>query len=462
MHLHRSLLVLVTAAAAVLVGAPADAGPPGKWTTISGPGIVNISEPGLHRTGDGALHVAIAGSAGDGDYIDVAHVSPAGALTGRSVAAGGWATTTQDPDLVGTPGGGMRLVFGGLRTTNTGDPYTEGYVYTASSDQTGASWTMAPNTTPAVADTHGYASYGTGVTSLADGTLVTAFPLNSKITYQVGNNAPQSFDVPDCCAYDMSLVNDGGNVYAAWYANGDGAANQGVFVRQLHPVLGPVMQAPGSVTGAASLAPGQAVAMVARAGGGVYLAYLKGYPTAKNVALWKVGNTKAKKLKGSKGARHVALSAGPGGRLWLAYERDDKIRAVHTNAKANAFGATRTIKTPKGSSAYKVGIEGSAGKADVVFNNGSAILHQQVIYGLTVKAKPSKLKAGKPGKVTFTVTDAGARVKGAKVKARGKTCKTNKQGKCTITFPARPAGAFKARATKKHYAPGTVRIKVRR
>ena len=56
---------------------------------------------------------------------------------------------------------------------------------------------------------------------LADGTLVTAYPLNSTITYQVGNNPPQSFSVPECCAYDMTLVNDGANtVYAAWYANG--------------------------------------------------------------------------------------------------------------------------------------------------------------------------------------------------------------------------------------------------
>ena len=63
---------------------------------------------------------------------------------------------TEDADLVGSPGGGMRLVFGGLRTTVTGDPYNEGYLYYTSSDATGAGWTLGPNTTPAVKSPSGY------------------------------------------------------------------------------------------------------------------------------------------------------------------------------------------------------------------------------------------------------------------------------------------------------------------
>ena len=466
MRPRRSATVLAAVAAAALVvtAAPAaHAGKPGDWTTISGPGVINISEPGMYRTADGTVHVAIQSSASSQDSIEVAHVATSGAFTGRSAAIPNWEGTTEDPDFVAAPGGGMRLVFGGIRTTTTGDPYSEGYTYFASSDASGSTWTLGPNTQPAVNSNQGYASYGTGATQLADGTLVTAFPLNSAITYQVGNNAPQSFNVADCCAYDMTLVNDGGTVYAAWYANGDAPADKGVFVRTIYPALGPVMQAPGSVTNGESLGTGQAVAMVARAGGGVYLAYQKGYPTAKNLALWKVGDAQPKLVKKTKGADNIAMSAGPGGRLWLAFDDgQDNIGVVHTNPAATKFGALQKIKTPKNSSVYGVNIEGTSGRGDVVFNNGSAILHTQVLYGLSVKAKPGKVKAGKKGQqVTFTVTDAGAPVKGVKVKAKGLSCTTDKKGKCKLTFSGLPAKPFEAVAKEKGYANGSVTVKVK-
>ena len=87
MPLPRSVLVLTAAGAAVLAGAaPALAGPPGTWTAISGPGVDFHTQPGLHRTADGTLHVAIEEKTGATSSIEVAHVSPSGALTGRSAA----------------------------------------------------------------------------------------------------------------------------------------------------------------------------------------------------------------------------------------------------------------------------------------------------------------------------------------------------------------------------------------
>jgi hypothetical protein len=469
MQPRRTSLALGSAAAALAVvgalatAAPAQAGPPGSWTTISGGGISNISEPGLYRTADGTLHVAITSNVANTNQIDISHISASGALTGRSSAINGWASTTYDPDLVAGPGGGMRLVFGGQHTTVTGDPYNEGYVYLASSDASGGTWTLASNTTPAIASPQGYGSYGTGVTTLADGTLVSAYPLNATVTYQVGGNPPQSFTHPACCVYDMSLVNDGGTVWAAYYANGSSPADQGVFVRTIYPTLGPAIQAPGSVTNGSSLSPDQAVAMVARAGGGVYLAYLQGYPTAKNVALWKVGTPSPKKVKHSKGADQVSLSAGVSGQLWLAFnDGHNNVGVVHTNAAASELSPVQTVRTPKGSTIYDLGIAAGTGRGDVVFNNGTAILHTQVFPGLGLKASPHSLKAGKPGKVTFTVTDAGAVVKGAKVKAKGKSCKTDKHGKCSITFPGLPAKSFDVRATAGGYGDGSVSIKVKK
>jgi hypothetical protein len=462
----RLLSGAVIAAVLAVVGTavPSQAGPPGKWTVISGGGVVNIDEAGMYRTADGTLHVALHREANSLESVDVAHISAGGKLEGRQVVLDSWSGLTDDPDLVGAPGGGIRLVFGGIHSTNTGEPYN-GTLYESISDPTGTAWTLAPSTQSPVAHPSGYASYGTGTTSLADGTLVTAFPLNSAIYYQVGAGAVQTFNVNACCAYDMSLASDGANVWAAWYANGTAAVDQGVFVRQIYPTLGPVIQAPGSVSSfggsPGSLGTGQAVAMVYRPGNGLYLAYLKGYPTTKAVTVWKYGTSLARSVPESKEADTVAMSVGPAGRLWLAWDdASDDIRAVRTDPKGLTFGAVQLLKTPGDASVYHVNIEGNAGRGDVVYNDGTKILHQQVFAGLSVKADPGKWNGDKSVKVSFKVTDAGDAVKGAVVKAKGEKCKTDVSGKCSITFPKLNAGKFDAVAKKKEYADGSVRLKV--
>ena len=108
------------------------------------------------RTSDGVLHVSMDNEAGGA--LKIAHVSASGALNGRNTAVADWSGVTSDPDLVAVPGGGMKLVFGGHRASTTSGPYNEGYVYYASSDAGGATWTLGPNDAPAVKSTQGYAS----------------------------------------------------------------------------------------------------------------------------------------------------------------------------------------------------------------------------------------------------------------------------------------------------------------
>lgn len=464
---------VVTALLTPLLTPPAGAAPaaqappakPGKgpaWSTLVGAGVTSSSEPGLFRTGDGTLHVAVAiRDAANQNSISVSHVRADGSYAGTSPAVGPWAGTTPDPDLVGGVGGGLRLVFGGLRTTTTGDAYSEGYLYSASSDAAGAAWTLAPNTAPVVASANGFSSYGTGVTTLPDGSTAAAYPLNSTITYQVGAGPVQSFAVPACCAYDLSLVQQDGAVWAAWYANGSAAADQGVFVRQLHPTLGPVLQAPGSVSGGSSLPADQAVAMVARPGGGVHVAYKVGYPTATSLAVWKVGDPSARTVPDSKGASYVALSATPDGRLWVAFDgARTEARAVRSNPSATTFGAAQELKVP-GKQVYGIAVDGGTGRGDVVVNTGSAVIHTQVLAGLSVKAKPGVLKAGRVGLVKVTVTDAGQAVKGAKVRARGERCTTNGKGVCVLRLGKARRGKVVVLATAGGYDAGSDVVKVR-
>jgi hypothetical protein len=441
---------------------PAKPGTGPVWTTLVGSGVTTSSEPGLRRTADGTLHVAVATrDAANQNSISVFHVRADGTYAGTSPAVGPWAGTTLDPDLVGGVGGGLRLVFGGLRTTTTGDPYSEGYLYSASSDDAGAAWTLAPNTAPVVASTNGYSSYGTGVTTLPDGTVVAAYPINSTITYQVGAAPAQSFSVPACCAYDMSLVQQDGVVWASWYANGSAAGDQGVFVRQLYPTLGPTLQAPGSVSGGSSLPADQSVAMVARPGGGVYLAYKVGYPTATSVAVWRLGEPSARTVPGSKGASYVALSSTPDGRLWVAFDgARTEARAVRTNPSATTFGAVQQVKVP-GKSVYGIAVDGGTGRGDLVVNTGTAIIHTQVLAGLSVTAKPGRLKAGRAGVLKVTVTDAGDRVKGAKVRTRGDRCTTNAKGVCVLRLGQARRGKLVVLATAKGYAAGSDVVRMR-
>ncbi len=73
----------------------------------------------------------------------------------------------------------------------------------------------------------------------------------------------------------------------------------------------------------------------------------------------------------------------------------------------------------------------------------------RVLPGLTLAAKRSG------DTVTFTVTDAGEPVKGAKVKAGGKSGKTDAKGKVVLTLKSKTA----SRATKSGYAPATLKAK---
>ena len=438
------------------------AGPPGNWTTVSGGGVTNTDEAGLYRTADGTLHAALVRDNADGSQaIDVARITTSGQLLDRVTVVDGWEGVTDDPQLVAGPGGTMRLVFGGHAPGAPGAPYTEGYVYQASSDPTGTAWSLPPQGSPAVVDPYGYDSAGTAAVTLADGSLAAGFAVGSSVVYQVGAGPRSSFDLGGCCAYDLTFATDGAAVYAAWYANAGSDSQVGEYVRQIHPALGPVVKAPGS----GSMSNNQHVALAAREGGGFYLAYCTGYPTCDSVKLWKVGASSPRELPGSAGAQNIDLAAGPGGRMWIAFDDgSNDLHAVRTNRAATHFGALRTLHPGGSGSVYKLALEGSLARADLVFNDGSSVRHQQVLPGLTLRSRPKKWDGDGRRKVMLKVTDAGDPVKGARVKARlhGKklTCTTAANGTCRVTFPKSGPGTVKIKASRAGYAPAVALVKI--
>ena len=116
--------------------------------------------------------------------------------------------------------------------------------------------------------------------------------------------------------------------------------------------------------------------------------------------------------------------------------------------------------------AYKVDASAAGGALDVLgnFNIGASSTavtsYRRLLPGLTLQARPGKLRKGKKTDVRFTVRDAGAAVMGAKVKAGGASGRTNANGRVTLTIKS--AKAVKAKATRSGYTRATKRLKLRR
>jgi hypothetical protein len=458
----RVALPAVVLLVAGLATAPPASADPGDWTRIS-TGTVGITyQSSLHRTPDGVLHAIYPKTTGaDAASYGHAAIDANGHLATQStVLSPGWATLDSSPAVIGD-GDGLRVVFGGIQSTDPGF-WSDGRMYTATAPEDGGAWTLPAQ---AVGISHSaYGSYGTAAVELADGTPVAAYPLNSDITWHVGTGpeADQSFTVGSCCTYYLAMVRDGDDVWLAWYGNGSTPSTNGTFVRQILPTLGPVLKAPGSSQGTGSLPTGK-VALVARTGGGVYAAYCTGYPTCDAIGLWKVGTDTVKKVPGSRYAANIGLSPGPSGRIWVAWSDNiPRVRAVRTGVGGGGFGPVRTLGMPAGKDAvYNVAIDGTTGRGDVVINVGNAFWHTQVAPGLSLKAAPRKWRHGAKQKVTFTVTDAGDAVPGAKVKVGTRTCTTSAGGTCAITFPASTKkGTLVANASQNGYGAGSVRLKV--
>lgn len=439
-------------------------GAPGTWTKIS-TGTSGITyRSSLQRTADGVLHVVYPKTDGgdDATYGHTAIDADGSIARQNNVLVPGWASVDPTPALV-RDGDGLRVVFGGLRSTDPGY-WSDGRMYTATAGADGAAWDVPM---AAVGQSHSaYGSYGTSAVALADGTPVAAFPLNSELTWHVGTGEAvpdQSLTFDDCCLYYTAMADDDGDVWLAWYANGDTPATEGIFVKQILPAVGPTLKAPQSSVGSDSVAPMGGIALTARTGGGVFAAYCVGYPTCDHVGLWKVGTDTVRKVPSTTYAADIALSPGPSGRLWIAWSDNiPRIRAVRTNVAGTGLGAIRNVKMPANQDGvYDVAIDGTTGRGDIVINTGGGFWHTQVAPGLSVDASPATWKRGKKQKVTFDVSDAGDPVAGATVKVGDASCTTGGDGSCAITFAAsKKKASIAAKATLSGYGAGSVRLKI--
>jgi hypothetical protein len=425
------------------VGGGASAGTTTSWSRVTDTGARNIDQVALARTKDGVLHVVWRQHGTSlNDFIRHASIRANGVVSAPNTAVSG-IQGASDPDLVVLPNGSLQTYFGTVIPSPGG-------IFTAASDASGASWSGA-----AKASTDN-TSGDPGATVDKNGTPIFAWSTGLHTTYRVGPNESYIGPSPKCCYYDLETAADeaSGAAFLAYHSNVTDAP--GIFVRQITPALGAPQLAPGSLTGKSFLQPDHRMPLVARDGGGVYLAYCGGYPTCLHVFLWRVGGKRLSVAKG-KDIEDVNLARGPGGRLWVMWQDSGHLRAARTNAAATKVGEVVKVSSPPGtSSMWDVFGEGSLGPLDMLAHvsaqGGIATWHHQVLPGLSLRCVAKKAGA------TCRVTDAGAPVAGAVVQIGRMTFKTKNSG--VVSFNLKK-GSYAATASKAGYVPGKVRVKVR-
>ena len=471
--LTRVFTVGISAAALTLATASTAMAAPGDWTQLSQlsagsgfPRMSNLVEPTVARFGS-TLQVIWGSemSSSSGSYF-TAMLDGAGNVTtpSREIISN-WKTLTDDPTVT-TIGGQRFLAFSGLADGLTGAEY-----YATSSD--GLTWTKGAGSLSAAQSA--YTDEGSDLLDNAGTPVWVGNAHAASLSWHVGisptDPAPAGSDgtlsLTGCCSYYAAAARDeaSGAVYSAFYSNISTPTVDGIQVGQILPTQGTFAQAPGSSNGSGdSVDPGQRVAMAARTGGGVYVAYKLGYPTVTGIRVLQVGTGNTMDVPGSAGAKGVALSGGPDGRLWVTWISNNKIKAVHTNAAATKFGSVGSWGAPHGTSTmWHVTSSAVAGGLDIVTSTSVAekinVWHTQAVRTLTVRPNPARVSRGHS--VTFTVTDAGDPVAGASVKFGSITgLHTNAAGKITLNAPG-SAGSTKVTAKKAGYNPGTTTVRVR-
>jgi hypothetical protein len=445
--------IVLAAAALALAAAPTARA--ATWKQLTTSGGANIDQVGLLRTGDGVLHVVWHRRTGP-NTEDLLHTAIAanGKVGATTPIQSGWAVLG-NATLTTAPGG-IRAFWGGIRTTESTE--TNQDMNTAVSGDGGASWTL----TTGSAVQPGTQAYGSSVSAATrpDGTPVITYAGTLGTWVHVGADAtlPNFTYQPPLgnYGYDPNVASDASGTMIAWYSNATGHLGphaQGVNADG--SPIGSAMQMPGTANmnvGMLSRTP-----IVARAGGGFYVAYPTGYPTQNAVRVWKVGATKTTLIDKTANNSLAALSADSSGRLWVAWKDDTHVLARRSNKAATAWGAAVDAGAPKGaSSLYTIDASATPGGGVDLFgnyglgaNSTTSTYHARINPGLTLTAK--KTSSG----YTLTVTDAGSPVKGAKVAGGGKVDATDSKGRAQLAVRRKT----RVTATATGYEIATIKLK---
>jgi hypothetical protein len=420
-----------------------------SWAQVTGDDSRNTDEVAVVRTADGVLHVLWYQRA-SGNQELIQHTPITDGEVGETTTASGPWRSAGDPAAVLTPEGGIRVFFPGL----TGSDATADGVQSASTDAKATTWTQ----TGQVSSTRSAVPDGVGAGVRPDDVPAFAYAYSFVLGLHFGLD-PGTPDVNllssrACCAYFPNLAfsetDDDG--YIGWYSNV--TDQEGLWVQQIWPTMGTPTAVPEATVDGKLLAPSQRSPIAARVGGGTYYAYCSGYPTCTEVKLWKVGDPAPVDVATGKDVEEVNLAADPDGRLWVMWEDTaEGLFATRTNEDADEFGAVVQVdRAPDADTTWKLQGNATEDQLDVfaAFTTPDAIAtwHTAVLPGLTVETAKTKKK------VTFSVSDAGEPVAGAKVAFKKKTVTTNAKGQASA-----PSAKGTATITKTGYTDAVATVK---
>ena len=320
----------------------------GKWIKL---GLSQTAPAAAWRGPDNRDWVVWA-SARNGTY-SLAIISPAGHLVVRpKTIITGWSGVTADPTLL-PEGTKPLLVFSGQKGSGRlGQGCVVGAL-SASPQWAVQSWSLSQNCV------FSNVGYGDAAKSRS-GQLSAAWAGGSGVEYRLGTSASipagspdRQIALPSANANSVAEANDlfgNGDTYVAFDRFFDRKASlDGVYVKNLTR-NGPLLRAPQSGTESVSFpAQPQRVAMAgASVHGGIYIAYCSNAGTCDRLLLWRVGARKAIRVPDSRRGLGVAMSRGPGGRLWLSWysEQSNRVFVVQTNKADNRFGRVRSYPAP--------------------------------------------------------------------------------------------------------------------
>jgi hypothetical protein len=409
---------------------------------------------------------------------DVVGLLPTGAVLGAPASifgSSGWSSLSTNATLV-SHGGSPLAIFDGIRTTSSSDPYSHGCVVGAlgsTSVWSPQAWSLSAscyNPVPSATETK------TGV-------LSAAWPGAPGLLYRVGvSPAIPASGADSTIARPMSTVFTTGeasdtagsdNIYVAWTQGFSTPASASAFYVKDVSTAGPVLRVPG--TGPNSVNNLNAYATLAIANTnthpGVYTLACSNAPTC-SLSLWHVGATAVLAVPRSMGAWAYELSAGPDGRLWIAWTNQsaspETISTVRTNKADTRFGPVETYKMPFCFEHPLLGISGGAyGRLDIALQcvNEKALKNEEFVTqsetGLSLTPVVTAITNTVAHKVKFFVSDAGDAVPGATVSVDGKNATTNALGTVTISFAkGTKPGTFPLTATAVNYfeAHGTFKV----
>lgn len=354
--MQRMLQITLGACLALLLSC---ASASAAWQTFTDPLITVTTKPALYRDAEGTLHVVVVErgrvQVGDGTKPNngsdrYTERSNDAHLIHYTISSNGVASN-EIHDLLGrwykfndaavlSDASGMRIYFTGRRTFAPTDTFGTNRMYTATSQDKGVTWKLDTQLS-------GFTStYVGNVAAVLDkrGTPYTAWANLSGTFVHMGFGPPTNItefnNVSNCCGYTPALALDGatGTIWVAYRSNE--WRKNGIWVRRVAGGLGDPsarFKLPGSdgteVDGDVPLA------TTTGASGKAWVAWcVRGKFGCIGIKTMRLTDRKAVDVvKDLRGAKHVGMTAGKNGSLWVWWSADNAIWVAQSNSSGTVF-----------------------------------------------------------------------------------------------------------------------------